>query len=218
MPWTKVDDAMCGHPKLHDAGRILGRSGKARALATFVECLTFARTYLTGGLIRAVDLECFRIDPQPAKVVEALAKVGLLDVVDGGWQIHDYEPWYGDDGDTKAARESSRPSRGRSRGRGRDRASDPDPDPDPEQQQQEQPRLSDSTSTNDRKTTAKQRRGIEHMAHELGETVEVPETEKAAGALFADLKARVEQKRRRAGRRGANAVDDAEAGTYRDFK
>ena len=90
--WVKVDDSLPRHPKFIAAGDRLGKHGVTLAIGFFVQGLCYAATYLTDGLIPRVAIRGF-LSAQPTAVVDALVAVGLWEVVEGGYRIHDYHDY-----------------------------------------------------------------------------------------------------------------------------
>ena len=104
MAWVKIDDQFTDHPKAADAGPL--------GIAMQVAGLCYANRHLTDGFIShkvaarlldftgiAVELPS-RADPDDnhvsamrvlwLNVCDSLVSAGLWEVVDGGWQIHDF--------------------------------------------------------------------------------------------------------------------------------
>lgn len=89
MAWARLDDGFPEHPKVLAVGPF--------GLAVFVRALCYSARNLTDGFIPDAAIASFTVDfartsraahavDWPARLVEA----GLWDVVDGGYQIHDY--------------------------------------------------------------------------------------------------------------------------------
>ena len=91
MPWVKIDDNLPHHPKIIRRG--------SRALAMFVAGICYAQRNLTDGFLpieaipsllpdaprrQAFDMALNMGTPLPGETA------GLLEVVEGGYQIHDY--------------------------------------------------------------------------------------------------------------------------------
>lgn len=82
MTWVKLDDSFIDHPKVIEAGPLAGW--------LFIASLCYSNRLLTDGFIpqrqiyRLIDVD----DPQES--ADRLVEVGLWDVVDGGYQVHDY--------------------------------------------------------------------------------------------------------------------------------
>lgn len=94
MAWVLIDDNFPNHPKAVQAGP-LGRD-------LFVSGLCYCRRFYTGGVIPVGALLSLGV-VNPKRLAGVLVSVGLWDVVDGGYQIHDYEAIYAD-GDDKQRR------------------------------------------------------------------------------------------------------------------
>lgn len=83
MTWVRLDDQFFRHAK----ARAAGRDGRALYLAA----LCFASANLTDGIIRAIDLPLVAAEAEVRPATsKRLVDAGLWDVVDGGWQIHDW--------------------------------------------------------------------------------------------------------------------------------
>jgi len=104
MAWVKIDDQFTDHPKAADAGPL--------GIAMQVAGLCYANRHLTDGFIshkvaaRLLDFTGIavalpsRADPDDnhvsamrvlwLNVCDSLVSAGLWEVVDGGWQIHDF--------------------------------------------------------------------------------------------------------------------------------
>ena len=221
MSWLRIDDAFPNHPKVWKAAEILGSQNRGRILAAWLDCAAYVSRYQLDGVIRKEEAERIINDRTPLKVAEALEKAGLWDRVDNvGWRFHD---WGSYNQSIRATEPPPKPRRAagarasRAGGARASRAAGSRPVPSTGEEEEEQRSPSSQPVEDGSKPTAKQVRGIENMANELGETVEVPASRAAASALFADLKARVTRQRDRAGKRRTNVVD-ADPGKYRDYK
>jgi len=100
MPWVRLDDQFADHPKVVQAGPLAGW--------LHICALTYCARYLTDGFIpqaivpRLADFTgigivdvngghaAFGHDVTVQELVDRLVDVGLWDVVDGGYMIHDY--------------------------------------------------------------------------------------------------------------------------------
>ena len=88
--WVRIDDGLVDHPKVLSAGALLGRYGVARALAVYIEGLTYAGRKLTDGALLTAVVRQFKTDPRPLAVAKVLTDVGLWEVTPNGFQVHDY--------------------------------------------------------------------------------------------------------------------------------
>ena len=82
VSWIKLDDQIAHHPKFLKAGL---------SSWLWVCCIGFAQKFLTDGHIptEAIATLAGGID-RPQNHIDKLVKVGLLDKVQGGYQVHDY--------------------------------------------------------------------------------------------------------------------------------
>ena len=118
MAWVRIDDQFTDHPKAADAGPL--------GIAMQVAALCYANRHLTDGFIShkvaarlldftgiAIELPCTH-DPDDSHVsgmrvqwlsiCDSLVDAGLWEVVEGGWQIHDYLEYNPSRADTLAKR------------------------------------------------------------------------------------------------------------------
>lgn len=82
MTWVKLDDNFPSHPKVLEAGDL--------AAWLYVCGLCYSGNNLTDGFIPDFALPRLTALPKPAGLADRLVKVGLWEVVKGGWQVHDY--------------------------------------------------------------------------------------------------------------------------------
>lgn len=83
MAWVKLDDQFFRHRK----ARAAGKDGRALFLAS----CCYAAAGLSDGFIPSGDLVLIAAEAEVrATVANTLRDVGLWDVVDGGWMIHDF--------------------------------------------------------------------------------------------------------------------------------
>lgn len=100
MAWIRLDDQIAHHPKFLKAG--------PTASWLWVNCLGFAQKFLTNGFIPAESLPTLGTVDDPKQQAEKLVKVGLLDKVSGGYQIHDYLDFNEHSDEVKKRRKSDR--------------------------------------------------------------------------------------------------------------
>lgn len=82
MPWGRLDDSLYDHPKLDELG-----SQRLPAIGLWTLCISWSNRYLTDGHVpggRIVGLGGTKA------LAERLVSAGLFEVVDGGFQIHDF--------------------------------------------------------------------------------------------------------------------------------
>lgn len=91
--WAKLDDALLTHPKIDLAGPRIGPNGPAIAIGFYAIALMWTNKYLTDGFLPMATIDSFRYVTKPRAVAEALAFAGLLEKVDGGFRIHDFDEW-----------------------------------------------------------------------------------------------------------------------------
>ena len=87
-----LDDRLIGHPKLIQAGQLVGRNGVSRALHLYLVGLVHARKYLTNGFVSAQVVADCRTVESPLRVAGCLCseQVLLWHRQPGGYQIHDF--------------------------------------------------------------------------------------------------------------------------------
>src|SRR5687768_1459213 len=102
MAWVLIDDNFPHHPKTVDAGKEAGW--------LFVCGLAYCRKYHTGGVIVRAALPALGAGSNPRRLVDALVRVGLWDVCESGWNVHDYHQIYADEAD-KAERDQQQQER-----------------------------------------------------------------------------------------------------------
>ena len=92
--WTKLDDGLFDHSKIILAGDIIGGPhGVATALGTFTAGILYANKHTTDGFLPGHVVAHWPHSRKPAQLTAALVAAGLWDVVEGGWQIHDYHDY-----------------------------------------------------------------------------------------------------------------------------
>lgn len=82
MAWVKLDDQFPDHPKVVSAGPL--------AAWLYVCGLTYANRHLTDGFIPAGVVGRLADLKSPNKLAATLVAVGLWEVAEGGYRIHDY--------------------------------------------------------------------------------------------------------------------------------
>jgi len=82
VTYIKLDDKITDHPKIAAAGPL--------AAWLFVSALCYSSRHLTDGAIHRNALAQVSNVPSPQKHAAELVKVGLFDVTEDGWQIHQY--------------------------------------------------------------------------------------------------------------------------------
>lgn len=87
MTWFAVDDSFHGHPKLAE----LEAGGRfAEALSLWTVAGSWCASHLTDGRVPAAQLR--KLVPfSPSRAADELARVGMWDRVDGGFQFHDWD-------------------------------------------------------------------------------------------------------------------------------
>jgi hypothetical protein len=82
MPWVKIDDKFHSHPKVIAAG--------VEGVALHVIALSWCGEYLTDGFIPEAQIRRLSLSDNYQAIAAHLVSVGLWDIADGGYQIHDY--------------------------------------------------------------------------------------------------------------------------------
>lgn len=82
MAWIRLDDQIAHHPKVLKVGL---------SAWLYVGCIGFAQRFLTDGHVpdAAIPTLCGGVE-KPLTHIKKLVSAGLLERVDGGYQIHDY--------------------------------------------------------------------------------------------------------------------------------
>jgi hypothetical protein len=94
MTWSRLEDELGTHPKLHAAGRDLGENGRVIALGFFVLALMWSNRHLTDGYVPDAVIDWFSsYVTDPKAIAEALSKAGLFERNDGGYHIHDFSTY-----------------------------------------------------------------------------------------------------------------------------
>ncbi len=92
--WIRIDDRLANHPKIFAAARLLGRNwrgaGPSLVLGWYVASLSHCNCNLTDGFIANEYVEKSKHVANPLLLADIMVRVGLWEVVPGGWRIHDY--------------------------------------------------------------------------------------------------------------------------------
>jgi hypothetical protein len=99
MTWGKIDDQLAFHPKALEAGN--------EALGMWVRSMSYSCQMLTGGFISNEIVLAMGGPKIAAKLVQAR----LWEIVDGGYQFHDWEQYQPCAETEKAKREETRKAR-----------------------------------------------------------------------------------------------------------
>jgi hypothetical protein len=100
VSWIKLDDQFPDHPKVLAAG--------PAAAWLYVCGLAYASRYLTDGFIPAVQVPRLADVRQAPGLARRLVDAGLWEVVDAGYQIHDYLEYQDPSSKVQAKREEAR--------------------------------------------------------------------------------------------------------------
>lgn len=123
MAWARLDDRWHDHPKVSAAG--------LEAAGLWTMCLTWAhanrRKAKRPGVVPRAVIARFA-GAKATKLTKTLVEVGLFDVVDDGWKIHDFEEYLAKYDPKKAAEAGRRGAMSRWRS---DDEPPPEPDGDP---------------------------------------------------------------------------------------
>jgi len=93
MAWLRIESNFPNHRKVLAAGQQLGRGAVGRVIGVWTIGACYAVAHLTDGLVPAIVLEDTRYDRHPREVIAAMVDQGLLHVVDGGYQLHDFNDY-----------------------------------------------------------------------------------------------------------------------------
>jgi hypothetical protein len=88
--WTRLDDSLIDHSKVCRAGQLLGKNGMGMTIGFFSVALMWTNKHLTDGFLPGDVVKQFPHFEKPLALADALSKAGLLEKVDGGFQIHDF--------------------------------------------------------------------------------------------------------------------------------
>lgn len=100
MAWIRLDDQIAHHPKFNQVGPV--------ASWLWVCCLGYAQKFLTDGFIPAASVRMVGTVTNTASHVRKLVAANLLEVVDGGYQIHDYLEYNASAAEVRSDREWDR--------------------------------------------------------------------------------------------------------------
>lgn len=108
MTWVKIDDKFPDHPKVIEAGPLAGW--------LYICGLAYANRYLTDGFVpeRQVNRLC-DVDGVDELATD-LVRVGLWEIVEGGYQIHDYLEYQPSAEKVRAERDAARERMANKRG------------------------------------------------------------------------------------------------------
>jgi hypothetical protein len=84
MPWARIDDSLCDHPKTL---RLVERRGGLASLGLFTLLLSWCNRHLTDGVF--TDAAVRRLGGQ-SDHISALVECGFVETAGDGWQIHDF--------------------------------------------------------------------------------------------------------------------------------
>ena len=82
MPWTKIDDNFHSHPKTIAAGN--------DGVALFIIALSWCGGSLTDGFIPEAQVRRLSLSENWRETADKLVRVGLWEIAEGGYQVHDY--------------------------------------------------------------------------------------------------------------------------------
>jgi hypothetical protein len=83
MPWARLDDTFHAHPKTAEAGTV--------GVGLFTLSLSYCSQYLTDGFVSPAVVRRLISDvDDPISIADRLVLAGYFEVVDGGYQIHEY--------------------------------------------------------------------------------------------------------------------------------
>jgi len=90
--WAKLDDSLLDHAKIFAAGANFSRvgNGRAAALGFYAAGLLYASKHLTDGFLPTAVVEALGFADRPLRAAKLMVDAGLWEVVDGGYNIHDF--------------------------------------------------------------------------------------------------------------------------------
>lgn len=100
MSWVRLDDQIAHHPKVTKCS--------PTACWLWVTAIGFSQKFLTDGFIPSTSIPALSHVKHPGFYIRELVKARLLDIVDGGYQIHDYLDWNQTATHVKQRREADR--------------------------------------------------------------------------------------------------------------
>lgn len=109
MVWFKVDDGMHSHPKTITAG--------TAAIGLWTRCGSWSEHHLTDGMVPAPVALSFGT----TTMIRQLVAAGLWEVVEGGYQFHDFEDYNPLAVDVKAERDAAKERQRNARDRAKSR-------------------------------------------------------------------------------------------------
>lgn len=87
LPWVRLDTAMPDNPKIL---ALIGVPNGRGAAFVWVCCLAYSGKHALGGFVGREAVS--RVNGRAADM-RLLVEHGLLDEVDGGWRIHDWDSY-----------------------------------------------------------------------------------------------------------------------------
>lgn len=94
MAWVEIHDNLPDHHKVIDLSGLL-KVDKDAVVGKLIRLWTWALNCREDGFIRTKDAptlaDVMRLKGRPERIIKAMVDVQLLDPVDGGWRIHDWE-------------------------------------------------------------------------------------------------------------------------------
>jgi hypothetical protein len=93
---VKLADTIADHPKIVQAGRLLGGPrGRAEALALYIAAIGYSRHFVTDGLVPDAWLRDVPVCSSGVRVAKVLStkQVRLFHRIKGGYRIHDFHDW-----------------------------------------------------------------------------------------------------------------------------
>jgi hypothetical protein len=115
MSWLELDDGILDHPKFIRAVKL----GGSEAVHLWLGIRAYCGKLLTDGFVPEDMIDEVRGPKDPkrrALALEALRAAGLLDLAEGGFQMHDYLDWSKSRDKVLAARKQARDRQAKSRG------------------------------------------------------------------------------------------------------
>lgn len=92
--WVRIDDKLPRHPKVLEAGRLIGKNGAGIALALYIAADCYCAEHLTDGALTAEAIGAMSfLVRQPHAIAEALVAVKLFERNGNGYRIHDYHDY-----------------------------------------------------------------------------------------------------------------------------